>query len=63
MLNNRPIPFETLEELILVNKKEVEKFNMLSIPYDMYDKVWEEFSKIKGINQVSSIKINIEINN
>jgi hydroxymethylpyrimidine pyrophosphatase-like HAD family hydrolase len=36
---------------------------MLSIPYDEYDKVWDEFSKISGINQVSSIKINIEINN
>lgn len=63
MLNNRPIPFETIEDLIIVDKKEVEKFNMLSIPYGMYDKVWDEFSKIKGINQVSSIKINIEINN
>ena len=63
MLNERPIAFENLEDLILKEKKEVEKFNMLSIPYEMYDRVWEEFSKIKGINQVSSIKINIEINN
>ena len=62
MLNERPIPFEDLEELMLENKKEVEKFNMLSIPYDKYNEVWNEFKKIEGINQVSSIKINIEIN-
>ena len=63
MLNERPIAFENLEDLMLKGKKEVEKFNMLSIPYEMYNRVWEEFGKIKGINQVSSIKINIEINN
>lgn len=63
MLNERPIAFETLEELLIKDKKEVEKFNMLSIPYDQYDNVWKEFKEIKGINQVSSIKINIEINN
>lgn len=63
MLNDRPIAFETLEDLLIKDKKQVEKFNMLSIPYDKYDKVWNEFKKIRGINQVSSIKINIEINN
>jgi Cof subfamily protein (haloacid dehalogenase superfamily) len=63
MLNDRPIPFENLEDLIIRDKKEVEKFNMLSIPYEDYNKVWDEFKKIDGINQVSSIKINIEINN
>ena len=61
LLNDRTIPFESLEEL--ENKViEVDKFNMLSIPYDRYAEVWDAFAKIKGINQVSSIKINIEIN-
>lgn len=61
ILNTRPISFETLDEL--ENKgKEVEKFNMLSIPSVKYEKVWDAFLKIKGINQVSSIKVNIEIN-
>ena len=61
ILNMRPIAFDTLEELESQGLK-VEKFNMLSIPFDRYDEVWKEFSNIKGINQVSSMKINIEIN-
>ena len=60
LLNNRTIPFDNLKELEC-KQIEVEKFNMLSIPYDRYKEIWEAFSKIKGINQVSSIKINIEI--
>ena len=61
LLNDRTIAYESLKEL----KNDgigVEKFNMLSIPYDKYKEVWVAFSKVKGINQVSSIKINIEIN-
>ena len=61
LLNNRTIPFDNLNELER-KQIEVEKFNMLSIPYDRYNEIWEAFSKVKGINQVSSIKINIEIN-
>ena len=61
LLSTRPIPVDSISELE-DRELTVEKFNMLSIPFDMYDKVWKEFSKVEGINQVSSIKINIEIN-
>lgn len=61
LLKNRPMPFEDISDLEDKGLT-VEKFNMLSIPYDRYNEVWNAFTNIKDINQVSSIKINIEIN-
>ena len=61
LINDRTIGYKDLQELESKGIC-VEKFNMLSIPYGKYKEVWDTFSKVKEINQVSSIKINIEIN-